>query len=187
MCAVGRNWNCEVFAVTCCLKEVGRTLPKVVMVEGISQKMEGNSVCSKTVVYFMISFRQLCIVTVSLPLCALLICFVTAYIFQPDDIHETHCRVSTHARRTKKYTTKPTWLEFTLQYQKKRYYKNIGLLKPAFQSMDSWIVTLLLRYADISAPQFMNHSMQLLNLPHGFKIPYPFTATCRNIHVTDVW
>jgi hypothetical protein len=80
------------------LKEEGRTLPKVVMVEGISQKMEGNSVCSKTVVYFMISFRQLCIVTVSLPLCALLICFVTAYIFQPDDIHETHCRVSTRAR-----------------------------------------------------------------------------------------
>ena len=74
------------------------------MVEGISQKMEGNSVCSKTIVYFMISFRQLCVVTVSLPLCALLICFVTAYIFQPDDIHETHCRVSTRAQRTKKNT-----------------------------------------------------------------------------------
>ncbi|XP_023705134.1 post-GPI attachment to proteins factor 2-like [Cryptotermes secundus] len=63
------------------------------MVEEISQKMEGNSVCNKSAVYFMISFRQLCIVTVSLPLCALLICFVTAYIFQQDDIHETHCRV----------------------------------------------------------------------------------------------
>ncbi|XP_021938242.1 post-GPI attachment to proteins factor 2-like [Zootermopsis nevadensis] len=63
------------------------------MVEGISQKMEGNSLCNKTAVFFMISFRQLCIVTVSLPLCALLICFVTAYIFQQDDIHETHCRV----------------------------------------------------------------------------------------------
>ncbi|PSN54652.1 hypothetical protein C0J52_01080 [Blattella germanica] len=56
--------------------------------------MEGNSICSRTAVYFMISFRQLCIVTVSLPLCALLICFITAYIFQQDDIHETHCRVS---------------------------------------------------------------------------------------------
>lgn len=88
------------------MKEEGRTLPKVVMVEGISEKMEGNSVCNKTMVYFMISFRQLCIVTVSLPLCALLICFVTAYIFQPDDIHETHCRVSTRARRTKKIRSK---------------------------------------------------------------------------------
>lgn len=45
------------------------------------------------VVYFTLSFRQLCLVTVSLPLVALFICFVTAYIFQPDDIHETHCRV----------------------------------------------------------------------------------------------
>jgi hypothetical protein len=76
------------------LKEERHKLPLVVMVEEISQKMEGNSVCSKTAVYFMISFRQLCIVTVSLPLCALLICFVTAYIFQQDDIHETHCQVS---------------------------------------------------------------------------------------------
>lgn len=55
--------------------------------------MEGNSVCNKAAIFFMISFRQLCLVTVSLPLCALLICFTTAYIFQQDDIHETHCRV----------------------------------------------------------------------------------------------
>lgn len=40
-----------------------------------------------------ISFKKLCLATVSLPLVALLICFVTAYIFQQDDIHETHCRV----------------------------------------------------------------------------------------------
>jgi hypothetical protein len=81
------------------LKEEEHKLPLVVMVEEISQKMEGTPVCSKTAVYFMISFRQLCIVTVSLPLCALLICFVTAYIFQQDDIHETHCRVSTHIHK----------------------------------------------------------------------------------------
>ncbi|XP_024947477.1 post-GPI attachment to proteins factor 2-like, partial [Cephus cinctus] len=37
--------------------------------------------------------HKLCIFTVSLPLIALVICFVTAYIFQQDDIHETHCRV----------------------------------------------------------------------------------------------
>jgi len=35
----------------------------------------------------------------------------------------------------KKYTTKPTRLEFTLQY-KKGYYKDIGLQRPGFQFMD---------------------------------------------------
>lgn len=45
-------------------------------------------------VHLTVSFRQLCLVTVSLPLCALVLCFITAYIFQPDEIHETHCRVS---------------------------------------------------------------------------------------------
>ncbi|KAK7874484.1 hypothetical protein R5R35_001569 [Gryllus longicercus] len=55
--------------------------------------MEGQSICNKAAIFFMISFRQLCLITVSLPLCALLICFITAYIFQQDDIHETHCRV----------------------------------------------------------------------------------------------
>lgn len=94
MCSVWSSRSNKIFTVTCCFKEEKHKLPLVVMVEGISQKMEGNPVCSKTAVYFMISFRQLCIVTVSLPLCALLICFVTAYIFQQDDIHETHCRVS---------------------------------------------------------------------------------------------
>nr|CAD7408114.1 unnamed protein product [Timema poppensis] len=55
--------------------------------------MEGNSVSSKAAVYFLISFRELCLVTLCLPLSSLLICFVTAYIFQQDEIHETHCRV----------------------------------------------------------------------------------------------
>lgn len=55
--------------------------------------METLSVYNKAAVFFMISFRHLCLITVSLPLGALLICFVTAYIFQQDDIHETHCRV----------------------------------------------------------------------------------------------
>ncbi|XP_019696342.1 post-GPI attachment to proteins factor 2-like isoform X1 [Harpegnathos saltator] len=37
--------------------------------------------------------RRLCLATVGLPLASLLFCFVTAYIFQQDDIHETHCKV----------------------------------------------------------------------------------------------
>uniref|UniRef100_A0A336MCW7 CSON015277 protein n=1 Tax=Culicoides sonorensis TaxID=179676 RepID=A0A336MCW7_CULSO len=40
-----------------------------------------------------IPFRELCIGTLLLPLCSMFICFTTAYIFQPNDIHETHCRV----------------------------------------------------------------------------------------------
>lgn len=52
-----------------------------------------NTVRDKVTVHFLLSFRQLCLVTVSLPLGALVLCFITAYIFQPDEIHETHCRV----------------------------------------------------------------------------------------------
>ncbi|XP_043261027.1 post-GPI attachment to proteins factor 2-like [Colletes gigas] len=56
--------------------------------------MELNNVGSnKSSIYMAISFKKLCLATVSLPLVTLLVCFVTAYIFQQDDIHETHCRV----------------------------------------------------------------------------------------------
>lgn len=48
---------------------------------------------NKIVIHYSLSFKNLCMVTVALPLFALLICFITAYIFQYDDIHETHCRV----------------------------------------------------------------------------------------------
>ena len=44
--------------------------------------------------YVKFNFSQLCRFTVSLPLVGLVICFVTANIFQQNDIHETHCRVS---------------------------------------------------------------------------------------------
>lgn len=51
----------------------------------------------------MISFKRLCIGTVTLPLIALLVCFVTAYTFQQDDIHETHCRVSKYSYENLEY------------------------------------------------------------------------------------
>lgn len=54
----------------------------------------GNIVVENFIVHYMLSFKHLCLVTVSCPLVALIVCFVTAYIFQPDDIHETHCKVS---------------------------------------------------------------------------------------------
>ncbi|XP_029673453.1 post-GPI attachment to proteins factor 2-like [Formica exsecta] len=56
--------------------------------------MELNNVGSnKSSIYLALSFRKLCLATVGLPLISLLFCFITAYIFQQDDIHETHCRV----------------------------------------------------------------------------------------------
>uniref|UniRef100_A0A0A9XFM9 Post-GPI attachment to proteins factor 2-like n=1 Tax=Lygus hesperus TaxID=30085 RepID=A0A0A9XFM9_LYGHE len=44
-------------------------------------------------VFYQISFRQLSLVTVLLPLVALVLCFITAYTFQQSEIHETHCKV----------------------------------------------------------------------------------------------
>ncbi|XP_063375322.1 post-GPI attachment to proteins factor 2-like [Cydia amplana] len=37
--------------------------------------------------------REICLAALWLPLGALIFCYVTASIFQADDIHETHCRV----------------------------------------------------------------------------------------------
>uniref|UniRef100_A0A1B6D455 CWH43-like N-terminal domain-containing protein n=1 Tax=Clastoptera arizonana TaxID=38151 RepID=A0A1B6D455_9HEMI len=48
---------------------------------------------NKVAVHVLLSFRNLCILSASLPFGALVVCFVTAYIFQADEIHETHCRV----------------------------------------------------------------------------------------------
>lgn len=44
-------------------------------------------------VHFMLGFREICSVTAALPLVTMFICFVSAVVFQFDDVHETHCRV----------------------------------------------------------------------------------------------
>uniref|UniRef100_A0A1I8Q8Q1 CWH43-like N-terminal domain-containing protein n=1 Tax=Stomoxys calcitrans TaxID=35570 RepID=A0A1I8Q8Q1_STOCA len=44
-------------------------------------------------VHYFTSFHRICVVTALLPLVTLFTCFVTAYVFQYDDVHETHCRV----------------------------------------------------------------------------------------------
>lgn len=38
--------------------------------------------------------REICLTALWLPLGALIFCYATASMFQADDIHETHCRVS---------------------------------------------------------------------------------------------
>ncbi|EDV30086.1 uncharacterized protein Dana_GF16001 [Drosophila ananassae] len=44
-------------------------------------------------IHYLASFHEICVVTALLPLVTLFTCFVTAYAFQYDDVHETHCRV----------------------------------------------------------------------------------------------
>lgn len=57
-------------------------------------RRKDDLVLQDVIVHYMLSFKHLCLVTVLCPLAALFVCFVTAYVFQYDDIHETHCRVS---------------------------------------------------------------------------------------------
>ncbi|XP_023294034.2 post-GPI attachment to proteins factor 2-like [Lucilia cuprina] len=43
--------------------------------------------------HFLANFHHICVFTALLPLVTLFTCFVTAYVFQYDEVHETHCRV----------------------------------------------------------------------------------------------
>ncbi|XP_040174295.1 post-GPI attachment to proteins factor 2-like [Anopheles arabiensis] len=53
----------------------------------------GRGSSDKLVVHLIIGFRDICVFTLVLPLGTLFVCFVSAYVFQPEEIHETHCRV----------------------------------------------------------------------------------------------
>lgn len=57
------------------------------------QGPKNYSVLEQSVVHFMFSFKRLCIITIACPVIAILICLLTAIVFQADDVHETHCRV----------------------------------------------------------------------------------------------
>ncbi|CAG9765358.1 unnamed protein product [Ceutorhynchus assimilis] len=45
------------------------------------------------IVHYKINFKNVCLFAVSIPLGALVVCVLSALIFQFDDVHETHCRV----------------------------------------------------------------------------------------------
>ena len=60
-----------------------------------SDELRGNQ-ANENIVLFRLSLRTLSNITLILPLSGLFICFVTGYIFQAEEIHETHCRVSTY-------------------------------------------------------------------------------------------
>lgn len=61
-------------------------------------KSEDREKSLHNVVLFKLSLRSLSNFTLLLPLSGLFICFVTGYIFQAEEIHETHCRVSIHIK-----------------------------------------------------------------------------------------
>ncbi|XP_050296434.1 post-GPI attachment to proteins factor 2-like [Anthonomus grandis grandis] len=54
---------------------------------------ERNESKGEMIIHYRINFKYVCLCTVTIPLAALVICLVSAYIFQFDDVHETHCRV----------------------------------------------------------------------------------------------
>nr|CAH7740298.1 unnamed protein product [Callosobruchus chinensis] len=58
----------------------------------VSETKDGQTQAS-FIIHYSLSFKHVCLLTVSCPFLALIVCFVTAYIFQGNDIHETHCRV----------------------------------------------------------------------------------------------
>lgn len=59
-----------------------------------STPLNNNNHNNNNVVYLKINLRTLSNITLFLPLSGLFFCFVTGYIFQGEEIHETHCRVS---------------------------------------------------------------------------------------------
>lgn len=86
----GKSYNAEVLQYT------EMQYSKVPGGEEPSQQQQHTVVQAQRTeysVHLAIPFRELCIGTLLLPLCSMFVCFTTAYIFQPDDIHETHCRV----------------------------------------------------------------------------------------------
>lgn len=65
-----------------------------VKTKSADEPAEDSSRREHVLLFFDLSLRKLAYVGVSLPLITLLTCLVTAYVFQYDDVHETHCRVS---------------------------------------------------------------------------------------------
>lgn len=59
-----------------------------------SSTSKENLVLQNVIVHYMLSFKHVCLIAVICPLMVLVICFITANVFQPDEVHETHCKVS---------------------------------------------------------------------------------------------
>ncbi|KAI5732723.1 hypothetical protein M8J76_003392 [Diaphorina citri] len=59
----------------------------------MDENENGSKESAKVVLYYSLPLRKLASTVVSLPLTALVVCFISAVLFQFDDVHETHCKV----------------------------------------------------------------------------------------------
>lgn len=67
------------------------TIPNSIMKSADSK---GDYSKSEVVVHFSLNFKRICIVTALIPFFTLVVCFITAIIYQNEEVHETHCHVS---------------------------------------------------------------------------------------------
>lgn len=73
------------------LAMTAKTKSNITVTAAVSEQEES---LEHMLLFFNLSIRKLAFVGVSFPLITLLTCLATAYVFQYDDVHETHCQVS---------------------------------------------------------------------------------------------
>ncbi|XP_034490050.1 post-GPI attachment to proteins factor 2-like isoform X2 [Drosophila innubila] len=109
-------------------------------------------------IHYMASFHEICVVTALLPLVTLFTCFVTAYVFQYDDVHETHCRVYNIVPSISAITGVSPQRYFwrfsialhigpriPIAFVYKNYYRSqLARLAPSLVPKTSWLITLIL-------------------------------------------
>ncbi|KAL7744205.1 hypothetical protein ACLKA6_009176 [Drosophila palustris] len=109
-------------------------------------------------IHYMASFHEICVVTALLPLVTLFTCFVTAYVFQYDDVHETHCRVYNIVPSISAITGVSPQRYFwrfsialhigpriPIAFVYKNYYRaQLARLAPSLVPKTSWLITLIL-------------------------------------------
>ncbi|EDW00120.1 post-GPI attachment to proteins factor 2-like [Drosophila grimshawi] len=109
-------------------------------------------------IHYLASFHEICVVTALLPLITLFTCFVTAYVFQYDDVHETHCRVYNIVPSISAITGVSPQRYFwrfsialhigpriPIAFVYKNYYRaQLARIAPALVPKTSWLITLIL-------------------------------------------
>ncbi|XP_017869009.1 PREDICTED: post-GPI attachment to proteins factor 2-like [Drosophila arizonae] len=109
-------------------------------------------------IHYLASFHEICVVTALLPLVTLFTCFVTAYVFQYDDVHETHCRVYNIIPSISAITGVSPQRYFwrfsialhigpriPIAFVYKNYYRaQLTRLAPSLVAKTSWLITLIL-------------------------------------------
>ncbi|XP_023162955.1 post-GPI attachment to proteins factor 2-like isoform X1 [Drosophila hydei] len=109
-------------------------------------------------IHYLASFHMICVVTALLPLVTLFTCFVTAYVFQYDDVHETHCRVYNIIPSISAITGVSPQRYFwrfsialhigpriPIAFVYKNYYRaQLARLAPSLVLKTSWLITLIL-------------------------------------------